>query len=385
MSDNPIIIIGTGLAGYNLAKEFRKINTVTRLQLFTADKGRYYSKPVLSNAFTNKKQAHELSLADAEKMRLQLNAEIFTETQVAAIDPKDQHIVAAGKSYPYSKLVFACGASQIRPTLQGNALNDVCSINNLMQYSEFSARLKPQQHIAIIGAGFIGCEFANDLTNVGYKVSVIAASPYPLDRLIPECAGKTLQAALTNEGVAWYFGKSLTAINKVNGKFQITLHDGTTIFADNVLMSVGLRANTALAEKAGIAINNGIKTNTFLETNAENIYALGDCAEIAGEMRQFVAPINYCVRSLAKTLAGHRTAIKFPPMPIVVKTPACPITIVHPGKNNNGRWAIERGEATTKALFYNHDNILTGFVLTGKNKETLLSRQTLLKQLSQAA
>src|SRR3990167_144263 len=115
MSEKPIIIIGTGLAGYNLAKELRKIDHNIKLQLFTTDNGNYYSKPMLSNAFTQGKAASELVIADAEKMRQQLKADIFTETEVNGIDMQQQYIIANNQCYPYSKLVFACGASQIRP------------------------------------------------------------------------------------------------------------------------------------------------------------------------------------------------------------------------------------------------------------------------------
>lgn len=385
MNNKPIIIIGTGLAGYNLAREFRKFDKNTRLQLFTVDKGRYYSKPVLSNSLTNKRETHEIALSNAEKMRAQLNAEIFTETQVDTINTKDEHILEAGRSHPYSKLVFACGASQIRPPFQGNGLNDVCSINNLIQYEQFREKLKPNQHIVIIGAGFIGCEFANDLNNVGYKVSVIAASSYPLDKFIPELAGRALQTALSNEGVDWYFEKRVTSINKINNKFEIKMSDGTKLYPDHVLMSVGLRANMQLAQTVGISTSKGITTNQFLETSAKNVYALGDCAQINGEMKQFVAPINCCVKSLAKTLVGNKTAVKFPHMLITVKTPACPIMIVNPCQHDDGHWQVEGNDLTTKALFYNHENVLKGFVLTGKGKELILTRAKLLRQLAKVA
>jgi len=382
MKNYPIIIIGTGLAGYNLARELRKIDSDVRLQLFTGDNGHYYSKPVLSNALTNQKSPQDLPLADASKMRQQLNAEIFTETIVDSIDIQDKHIVAHNKSYPFSKLVLACGASQIRPPIQGNAVAEVSSINNLIEYIQFRQRLTPHEHIAIIGAGFIGCEFANDLNNVGYKVSVIADSAYPLDKLIPQYTGKLLQTALAEEGVRWYLEKTVTQIDKTNNQFHITMTDGTTLSADNVLMSVGLRVNTQLANKAELSVNRGIMTNSFLETSASDVYALGDCAEIAGEVRQFVAPINYSVKGLAKTLLGQRTEIQFPHMPIMVKTPSCPITIVNPSQNNEeGYWQADGNKTITKALFYNTDNRLKGFVLTGKGKDMLLTRQELLKKL----
>lgn len=382
MKNHPIIIIGTGLAGYNLAKELRKLDAEVQLQLFTVDNGHYYSKPILSNALTNQKTPQDLPLADADTMRQQLNAEIFTETVVDSIDVDDKHIVANDKSYPFSKLVLACGASQIRPPIQGDGVSEVSSVNNLVEYIQFQQRLTSHKHVAIIGAGFIGCEFANDLSNVGYKVSVIADSAYPLDKLIPEYTGKLLQTALSQEGVNWYLGKTVTHIDKVNNQFQITMADGTTLCADNVLMSVGLRVNSHLAKIAGISVNYGITTNSFLETSASDVYALGDCAEIAGKIRQFVAPINYCVKGLAKTLLGQRTEIQFPHMPITVKTPSCPITIVNSSQNyEGGYWQADGNETITKALFYNADNQLEGFVLTGKGKDLMLTRQQLLKQL----
>lgn len=382
MINKPIIIVGTGLAGYHLAKEFRKIDSETPLQLFTLDDGHYYSKPQLSNALTQGKSPNELALSDVSQMRAQLNAEIFTETEIGFVDLKGKHIGAKGKTYPYKKLVFACGASQIQLPIQGNALSSVCTVNNLVQYSQFRKRLVPGQHVAIIGAGLVGCEFANDLSQAGYEVSVIADSPYPLNRLVPALAGNAVQNALAQAGVNWYLGKLVTSINQTRNKFQITLNDNTSVYADNVLMSVGLQANTPLAKEAGISVGKGIVTNEFLETSAEDVYALGDCAEIKGEIRQFVAPINYCVKSLAQTLAGNKTEVKFPLMPIIVKTPACPVTLLAPSQSQCGRWDFVDDTEITQGMFYNPENKLVGFVLTGKGKRFMMVRQALLKEVS---
>ena len=135
MSDQiPIIIVGTGLAGYNLGREFRKIDRETPLVYITADDGRSYSKPMLSTGFTKEKSADDLAMADADTMAQQLKASVRTMTQVTAIDAANQEISINDEKIAYRKLVLAVGAKCIEASLQGDAIDDVYSINNLMDY-----------------------------------------------------------------------------------------------------------------------------------------------------------------------------------------------------------------------------------------------------------
>lgn len=362
----PIVIIGSGLAGYSLAREFRKLDKDTPLRIITADDGRAYSKPMLSNALTSGKTPEQLATADAVQMSAQLNATIDIHARVSAIDTA-QHTVTVddGQDIHYAKLVLALGADVVRLPMAGDAASAVMSVNDLADYTRFRQATANAKQIAIIGAGLIGCEFANDLRNAGMAVDVIAPSKAPLDRLLPETAGQALQQALTDLGVSWHLGKTVKAVTHDDSGYNLTLSDGSTLKADAVLSCVGLRSRTALAHAAGLQVHQGIAVNRLLATSAPDVYALGDCAEVEGRVLLYVMPLMNAARALAKTLAGQPTPVVYPAMPVVVKTPAHPVVVSPPPLGINGEWRIEAPEGGVRALFFDAENKLRGFVVTG--------------------
>ena len=129
---HPIVIIGSGLAGYSLAREFRKLDKHnTPLRIITADDGCAYSKPMLSNALTSGKTPEQLATADAVQMSTQLNAIIDTHAYINAIDTTQHTVTVNGKEISYAKLVLALGADVIRLPMEGDAASAVMSINEI--------------------------------------------------------------------------------------------------------------------------------------------------------------------------------------------------------------------------------------------------------------
>ena len=210
---DPLIIIGTGLAGYNLAKEFRKLDKSCPLIMITTDDGRSYSKPMLSTGFTRGKEADELVMADAPSMMEQLNAQIYVDTKVRSINPEEKTLKLDDQSLTYSNLVLALGADVYRPTLDGDGVGEVLSVNDLVDYSGFRVAVKGKNKVVIIGGGLIGCEFANDLTNGGYSVDVVEPLGRPLPGLLPEEASRAVQEGLEDIGVSFHFGSSVSSGN----------------------------------------------------------------------------------------------------------------------------------------------------------------------------
>lgn len=376
--NHPIIIIGTGLAGYQLAREFRKVDQTTPLMLITGDEGHYYPKPQLSTALSSGKTSETLVTATAESMAAQLNAEILTKTQVRAIDAKNKIVLIDDKNIPYQKLVLACGADVIKPQLSGDGVQDILSINHIYHYAAFQELIKTKKTLAIFGAGLIGCEFANDLSNAQYNVHVIAPAKAPLDLLIPEKIGKILQEALEQNGVQFHFDCVANRIDKTKEGYILELSNGKKLEVEFVLSAIGLKPHVDLAKSAGIKINRGVIVNRFLETSNNDIYALGDCAEVEGHVLPYITPILNCSRALAKTLAGTSTAVDYPAMPVVVKTPAHPIVVCPPPKGLSGEWEIKTDNNNTRALFYDDKKQLFGFVLTN---EAVKERAALAKQI----
>ena len=377
MSTPRIIIIGSGMAAYTLAREFRKLDANTALTIITADAGDAYSKPMLSTALTQGKTPAQLVNMPADKMRDQLNATILTHTRVMAIDIAAKQIQLANETLPYSELVLAIGAETIKPNLDGDAADAVYSINDLVDYEHFRAALEGKKRVTLFGGGLIGCEFANDLVNAGYSVDIVHPHHYPLDRLMPEAPAMAIHDALAQMGVRWHLGFAVAVHHAPQG-LVVVLNDGTTLNTDVTLSAIGLRPRIQLAQAAGINTQRGIQVDRQLRTNAANVYALGDCAEVEGHVLPYVLPLMAQARALASTLAGNPTDLAYPAMPVIVKTPACPTAIAPPSQSDSGAWQVNCTEDGVCALYQDTDGKLLGFALTGKQTA---QRQALAKQL----
>jgi len=361
----PIVIIGSGLAGYGVAKEFRKLDKATPLTIITADGGESYSKPMLSNALAKKQAPAALAMAQASQMETQLPANIRTRAHVTAIDPSTHSLQIGGEKIAYSKLVLALGADQIRLPITGNAADAILTVNDLDDYARFRAAIEGGKRVVIIGAGLIGSEFANDLAASGHGIDVIDIADRPLGRLLPPEGGMMLKEKLATLGVRWHFGTSVKSVDGEGAGFKVTLANGATLTTDIVLSAVGLKPRLELARAAGLAVNRGIVVNRQLQASAPDVYALGDCVEIEGLVLPFIMPIMHAARALGPTLADTPTEVKYPAMPVLVKTPACPTIVSPPAPGAVGEWKIEQAADSVKSLFVDASGKLLGFALNG--------------------
>ena len=366
MSQKPIVIIGSGLAGYTVIREFRKLENEIPVIIISADHGGFYSKPMLSNALAKRKTPDTLLNSNAEHVAEQMKAVIRPYSMVSAINPSNKNIVLQdGEEINYDQLVLALGANQIRLPLEGDGAEEILSVNNLDDYRSFRDTLTTKKEISILGAGLIGCEFANDLAMAGYNVHVIDISTQPLGKLLPPAGGAFLQRKLEAIGVVFHFDTITKRVEKIGNKLQLTFANGKTLKTDILLTAVGLIPNTSLAEEAGIRVNRGIVVNRSLQTNYNDIYALGDCAEVDGRVLPYVMPIMHAARALAATLAKKPTLVRYPAMPVLVKTPACPTVVSPPNPGTEGEWQVEETPDSVRALFNDAENNLLGYALLG--------------------
>lgn len=375
----PIVVIGSGLAAYAVIRELRKLNREIPVTLVSRDSADSYSKPMLSNAFAQKKDAASLVLTSAAGMAQQLGINVLANTEVRTIHRDKKQLDTTSGIVEYDKLVLALGADPIRIPLKGNAAESVLSVNDLSDYARLRDELDTAKSIAIMGGGLIGCEFANDLASAGYAVTVIDPSPCPLASLMPEQAGAQLLEPLARLGVSWRFGTAVESIDSMGVGKSLTLTDATIIHADLVLSAIGLRPRIQLAKDAGIVVNRGIAVDDQLRTNDDAIFALGDCAEIEGRVLPFVLPIMHAGRALAKILSNENARVEFPAMPVVIKTPAHPIVVSPVARDAVGAWQTLASGNGVKMGFFNDANRMLGFVLTG---EYALERNEMTKKLA---
>ncbi|OBY74994.1 rubredoxin reductase RubB [Acinetobacter gyllenbergii] len=370
---HPIVIIGSGMAGYTLAREFRKLSPEQELVMICADDAVNYAKPTLSNAFAGNKAPEQIALGDANKMATQLNMRIEAETWVKEINAANHELTLEKNgetvTQPYSKLVLAVGANPIRLAIAGDGSDDIHVVNSLIDYRTFRENLakRKDKRVVILGAGLIGCEFANDLLHSNYDVTVIDLAAQPLGRLLPNHVAEAFKTNLEQAGIKFALSTTVEKVSKINDgeDYAVTLANGQTLVADIVLSAIGLQPNIALAKAADIQTSRGIITNTLLETNQADVYAVGDCAEVNGTLLPFVMPIMQQARALAKTLSGQTTAVHYPAMPVAVKTPAAPLTVLPAPLDVEVNWETEEFDDGMLAKAADGEGTLRGFVLLG--------------------
>jgi len=370
MSD--LMIIGTGIAGYSVAREYHKLKKSSKITLLTLDDGNSYSKPMLSNALAKGKSMLDLVIADNQRMGRTLDAIIKSLVEAHSINIDEKTVSYAATSLPYKQLVIATGAEPIKLKFKGKAAKNILSVNDLRAYGRFRQALENKKHVTLIGAGLIGCEFANDLVSKGFKVDVLDLSEQPLGLLLPAKAAEFFRKALESAGICFHFGTTLESLEpgpadaeSNEGPMQATLTNGKEFETDVVLSAVGLKPRIKLAADAGLETNRGIIVDHFMRTSNPDIYSLGDCCEIEGHVLPFIMPVMQAAKALASTLAGTPVEVSYPAMPVVVKTPACSTVICPPPQGVSGEWQETATETGVNAQFFDSENNLRGFALVG--------------------
>jgi rubredoxin-NAD+ reductase len=244
----------------------------------------------------------------------------------------------------------------------------VLSVNTLAEYGALRAALDGKSSVAVIGAGLVGSELANDLVAGGYSVDLLDVSARMLDRFLPPEAADAVTQALIAEGVRWHPGAAIRSIDTADAdahQFLITGDSGLHIACDVVIAAIGLEPE-AVRVVPSFETNRGIVVDSYLQTSAPDVYAIGDCAEIDGSVLPFLAPIQHGARALAATLTGTATRVSYPPMPIDVKTPAHPVRVLLPPAGISGGWQIKsNSSAGVCAAFVEDGGAISGYALSG--------------------
>jgi rubredoxin-NAD+ reductase len=361
-----VVVVGSGLAGYGVLRELRKLAPDATLTLVTADDGHFYSKPALSTAFAKGKHADTLVTTPAEKMATQLRLDLRAGRGVEALDAGERVLLTTGGPIPYDKLVLAMGADPVKVTIEGEGATRARSVNNLDDYRAFRENLREGARVLVMGGGLVGSEFANDLSGAGYQAIVVDMLAHPLAQLVPQQVGVAIRDALAAQGVDWHLGRRVVSLDRADAVTIASLDDGTRIEADAVLSAIGLRPHVWLARDAGLETARGIKVDATGRTSDPHIYAIGDCAEYPRGLAAYVTPIMAAARAIVPSLLGTPTEIRFPPLSVQVKTTAYPVVLLPAPVGVEGQWRkIADGPDGLKYLFSDEAGRTHGYVLTG--------------------
>lgn len=371
-----LVIIGSGMAGYQIATELRRLGDQRPILMITEDAGEFYSKPLLSTALAKQQQPEQLVAATGTQQAEKLQLTLLPFTRVTGVDTHQKLIFTEQQTIHYQQLVFATGARPDLPVIPApkQALQ---TVNNLDDYRQLRQQLTsvcqaPDHQIdkhktVIIGGGLVGVEMAQDLLTAGFEVALIARSKSLLDTLMPATAAVLLEEKLQQQGLKLYKNTSATQITGQANHWQVETDQSITLAANTIICATGLHPRIKIAAAAGIATNRGIRVNQQLQTNIADIYALGDCAEIFDLNLMYVQPMMASARVLAAHLTGDSSAkLTLEALPILIKTPSCPVVAAPPARNAQGTWHYTQDEDSVIAEFKSATDELLGFALVGK-------------------
>ncbi len=335
---NGIVIIGSGFAARQLVKNIRKQDATIPLTLIAADSMDEYNKPDLSHVISQGQRADDLTRQTAGEFAEQFNLRLFPHTWVTDIDAEARVVKSQNNQWQYDKLVLATGASAFVPPVPGREL--MLTLNSQQEYRACETQLQDARRVLIVGGGLIGSELAMDFCRAGKAVTLIDNAASILASLMPPEVSSRLQHRLTEMGVHLLLKSQLQGLEKTDSGILATLDRQRSIEVDAVIAATGLRPETALARRAGLTINRGVCVDSYLQTSNADIYALGDCAEINGQVLPFLQPIQLSAMVLAKNLLGNNTPLKLPAMLVKIKTPELPLHLAGETQRQDLRWQI---------------------------------------------
>jgi rubredoxin-NAD+ reductase len=379
MSAKPLIVVGSGTSGYTLVRQLRALDKERLVLVLTADGGEVYSKPMLSNALAKSQSPERLVQKSAELKAAELQCQVLPRCEVRRIDATAHRLDTSAGEFDYSQLVLATGAHQRVFLPEGTDRSWIYTVNSLDDFRHWYPQLMPGRRVLLIGAGLIGCEFADDLITHGLQVELVDPASWPLARLLPQPLGEALRDALSERGARLHMGRKVARLQRSgDDRFRATLDTGAEIEIDRVLSATGLVPETTLARSAGLECGLGVRVDRQLRTSNPDIFALGDCAETPAGFLPFIQPIMVQAKCLAEVLAGKASTLLMKAMPVLVKTTSLPVVVCPPPTNAVGEWSVSGAGRDWVALFKTAGDCLLGFALTG---EALKQQQQLLPNI----
>ncbi|MEZ8720206.1 NADH:flavorubredoxin reductase NorW [Vibrio pomeroyi] len=380
-----IVIVGGGFAALQTIKMVRKLDQDIAITMITADTGVEYSKPNLSHAFSQEQTPETLAIHSAKQLAEQYNVVIKTKALVSEIDTKQQCVHVDGQIIHYSKLVLATGATPFIPPAKGLKRSATITLNSLEEFEKHKVQVDDAQRVTVIGGGLIGVELAFDLQTAGKDVTIIEPASYLLNSLVPPFVSLELERELKKVGVTVETDSAVCRATYLTDDVRLQTTASRLIRTDVVIAAAGLRPNTQLATQAGIDVNKGIVVDETMRTSAENVYAIGDCAEIEGRVMAYLQPAILSANVLAKQISIDKDKLmagegKFslPHIITKVKTPSYPIQLAGRDIQTAQSWETRFDPKGIIAKGFNEDDQLVGFIVTGEHTKAAFP---LLKEL----
>ncbi|MFC9327064.1 NAD(P)/FAD-dependent oxidoreductase [Kitasatospora sp. NPDC057015] len=279
-TDRAFVIVGASLAGAKAAEALREAGHDGPVVLLGEEHERPYERPPLSKGYLLGSTEREKIYVHPPQWYADHDVTLRLGTAVTAVDP-DSHTVTLADDgrIGYAKLLLATGSSPRRLPVPGGELPGVHYLRRVEDSERLKQALRPGARIAVIGAGWIGLETAAAARAAGAEVTVLESAELPLLRVLGREVAEVFAGLHRDHGVDLRFGVQVESLTGgPAGVTGVLLGDGGTVAADAVIVGIGITPNTALAEAAGLEIDNGVRTDERLRTSDPDIHAAGDVA-----------------------------------------------------------------------------------------------------------
>ena len=281
------LILGNGAAGLSAAKAIRERDLTGSIVIASNEPYMTYNRPMLTKSMVAELDAESIAVEEASWYEENQVYQLLGK-EVKAIDTKEKEAeFTDGTKLKYTKLIYALGSECFIPPIPGKDKPQVIAIRRMSDIEKIEKLLDAVKNVVVIGGGVLGLEAAWELKKAHKEVTVLELAPQIMGRQLDEAASEMLTAISESNGIKIHTGVQIASIEGEEAVTGVKLSDGTVFPAELVIVSAGVRANTKVAQTAGVSINRGVVVNAAMETNVENIYACGDCAEYDG--------INYAI------------------------------------------------------------------------------------------
>jgi NADPH-dependent 2,4-dienoyl-CoA reductase/sulfur reductase-like enzyme/nitrite reductase/ring-hydroxylating ferredoxin subunit len=270
-----IVILGGGAAGIAAANTLRQEGYGGPITMISADADPPVDRPNLSKDYLAGEAQDDWIPMWPPDLYKERQVELLLKTRVSSIEPAARALVLEnGTRREFGALLIATGADPVHLPIPGGDGGTVHYLRSFADSRAIVERTSAAKHAVVVGASFIGLEVAASLRTRGIAVDVVAPDHLPLERVMGAELGRFIKSVHESHGVVFHLGETVTS---VAGR-TVTLSGGATIDADFVVMGVGVKPATSIAERSGLAVDRGITVNEFLETSAPGVFAAGDVA-----------------------------------------------------------------------------------------------------------
>lgn len=305
-----IIIIGAGAAAFHFITNYRELNKIDEIVVFSKEETPFYNRVQLPDYVNNHKSWNDLLRANDEELQT-YNVKIHTNNKIIRIDRNSKTVTDNNNlKHNYDLLLIATGSSANPPINIPSNKSGLFTIRSREDADRLKKRSKSTDKVLIIGGGVLGLEMASSLYETGAKIEIVHRTRSLMERQLDDISSELLGNLIQSKGIKIHYNDEVDKVlhNELNDEYEIKLRSGVELKANSVIFAIGTRPNIGLANKAELDTRFGVKVNKYLQTSDKSIFAMGEIAEFEGMLYGITSAAEEQAKIVANFISGDITS-----------------------------------------------------------------------------